>query len=71
MIRLPRHIEHWSDERAIGNGVIVTLHWGWSFHPGEHLGVMGFDAVTEARWVSARKRVYPCRCELCLGDSTR
>lgn len=61
-----KHIEHWDDERDIGNGVIVTLHYGYSFEPREHAGVRGFDTVTEAKYESALKRVYKCNCELCL-----
>ena len=40
-------VEHWDDERAIGNGIIVTLRPGHFFY--DDGGVMGFDTVTEAR----------------------
>ncbi len=63
--RLPGHIEFWDDERSIGNGIIVTLQLGFSFTLGEHEGVWGFDTVAEARRGSARKNVYPCRCDIC------
>ena len=32
--RDPR-IEHWDDERKIGNSLIVTLRNGWAFDPRE------------------------------------
>lgn len=40
-------VEHWDDERAIGNGIIVTLRPGHFFY--DDCGVMGFDTVTQAR----------------------
>ncbi len=54
-------IEHWDDERELGNGILVTLRYLWSFEPQEHAGVRGFDTPTEAR----AARAYPCRCALC------
>jgi len=65
--RIPKTVEHWDDERAIGNGVIVTLHYGWSFEHMNHEGVRGFDTVREALSASAQKRLYPCRCAECLA----
>ncbi len=61
------HIEDWSDERRIGNGIIVTLVPGLSFEWNEHLGVKGFDTLTEARRETRLKRVHPCDpdCEEC------
>ena len=36
-----RAIEHWDDERASDGGIVVTLHYGWSFDPKPyHEGVM-------------------------------
>ena len=34
-------IEYWDDERDIGNGIIVTLNYGWSFEYNCHEGVVG------------------------------
>lgn len=62
---LPKHIEHWDDERRTGNGVIVTLHYGYSFEPSSHEGVRGFDTVREARTETRRSAVYRCKCAEC------
>ncbi|HYW76262.1 MAG TPA: hypothetical protein VFA48_06510 [Gammaproteobacteria bacterium] len=64
-------IEHWDDERQIGNGIIVTLYFGWSFEPGEHQGVRGFDTVREAREATRLKALYRCRCQQCTRHSDR
>lgn len=63
--QLPKHIEFWDDERNIGNGIIVTLNYGWSFYAGEHLGVAGFETITEARSKTRLKDVFPCACDKC------
>ena len=71
MTKLPEHIEHWDDERGMGNGIIVTLHLGWSFE-WTHEGVRGFDTVTEAREGTRKKRLYRCPddCyECCLNGA--
>lgn len=57
-------VEFWDDERCYGNGIIVTLNWGWSFEPCEHQGVRGFDLVSEAK-EAVRKGAYPCACNEC------
>ncbi|MCB0136635.1 MAG: hypothetical protein KDD75_16135 [Caldilineaceae bacterium] len=46
--RRPAHplVEHWDDERDIGNGIIVTLRPGHFFY--DDCGVMGFDTLAEA-----------------------
>jgi len=69
-LRLPKHIECWDDERDIGNGIIVTLHLGWSFEQ-SHEGVRGFDTVTEAREETRKKWLYRCDddCEECAFHS--
>jgi hypothetical protein len=36
------------DERAIGNGVIITLRQGWSFDPMQDNRVAGEDTPREA-----------------------
>lgn len=65
-MNLPKHVEEWSDERGIGNCIIVTLHYGWSFWSTEHLGVMGFDTVKEARSRIKLENIYACRCPDCV-----
>lgn len=65
-MKLPRHIQHWDDERRSGNGVLVTLSWGWSFLSGEHQGARGFDQVGEAQDASRLVNVFPCLCEKCV-----
>ena len=66
----PRHnrIEHWDDERTIGNSLIVTLKVGWKFSEDPMLceHVMGFDTVKEAM-VGVRKSMV-CNCLQCLND---
>ena len=66
---MAKHIEFFDDERSVGNGVIVTLHYGWSFEGSCHEGVRGFDTLSEARRESARNRVFPCRCAECNKNS--
>lgn len=65
-MNLPKHVEEWSDERGIGNGIIVTLHYGYSFCSVDHAGVRGFDTVAEARKAITLKNLYPCRCQECV-----
>ena len=60
--RDPR-IEHWDDERKIGNSLIVTLRNGWAFDPREREHVRGFDNAREAN--AAVKRAEVCRCPEC------
>ena len=61
-----RAIEHWDDERASGGGIVVTLHYGWSFDPKPyHEGVRGFDTVREAKQATAIKHLSRCDCEEC------
>lgn len=69
MSGLPAHIERWDDERRMGNALIVTLRHGWSYLPNEHEGVRGFDSAADARYESARKRLYRCRCEECRSNA--
>lgn len=58
-------IEHWDDERNVGNGIIVTLRRGLSFESHCHEGVRGFDTVSEARRGTACKRLHTCNCDEC------
>jgi hypothetical protein len=57
-----KRVQHWDDERGMGNSLIVTLIKGWRFkEPGEH--VRGFDTKREALAdVQAAKR---CDCDAC------
>lgn len=50
----PSHplVEHWDDERSIGNGIIVTLRPGNYFY--DDCGVTSFDTEAEARREIAR-----------------
>lgn len=50
----PNHplVEHWDDERNVGNGIIVTLKPGYFFY--DDCGVKGFDTVKEAKADIAR-----------------
>ena len=58
-----KRIEFWDDERNEGNGIIVTLHYGWSFEHANHEGVRGFDTIREAN--AAVKDSYKCECAEC------
>ena len=60
-------IQHWDDERSIGNGIIVMLKYGWAFEPtgGEH--TRGFDTITEARKATAKKQLHRCTCKECTA----
>jgi hypothetical protein len=58
-------IEHLSDERAIGNGWIVTLHYGWAIDPAERSGCHVFGADTLAELRSNMELVQPCHCAEC------
>lgn len=64
-MRDPR-IEHWDDERGLGNSLVVTLKVGWRFEEqGEH--VRGFDTEREAMdEVCGAQR---CFCETCKEKS--
>lgn len=64
------HIEDFSDERASGDGIIVTLRYGYSFVSGSHEGVWGFDTMTEARNGTRLKRLYRCRCDECKAHTS-
>ena len=72
-LRVAAHIEDWSDERRIGNGIIVTLVPGFSFDWATHEGVRGFDTLTEARRETRRKHIHPCdpECLECAWNRRR
>ena len=60
-------IQHWDDERKMGNSLIVTLTGGWRFdYDTENPNathVMGFDTLKDAK-NSVRESV-PCACIAC------
>jgi hypothetical protein len=58
-------VEHWDDERSIGNSLIVTLKpgWRWAFDPMTPCHVEGFDRVAEAK--AALRCVLKCECAEC------
>lgn len=57
-----KKIEHWDEERSIGNSLIVTLKKGWRFtERGEH--VRGFDTRREA--MAEVRSAQPCDCKDC------
>lgn len=56
-------IEHWDDERSIGNSLIVMLKSGFYFtEHGEH--VRGFDTKKEA--MAEVRAAKPCDCKECV-----
>lgn len=64
-MKTPKWVQHWDDERNLGHGIIVTLHYGWSFAANEHQGVQGFDTVTDARDGVKKENLFQCKCENC------
>lgn len=64
-----KRILDWSDERSMGNPIMVTLAYGWAFDPSEDHNsashVRGFDNAKEVkrelRWVK------PCHCLRCTS----
>jgi hypothetical protein len=44
-----RKVEYIDDERNIGNGIIITLKYGFRWEEFDNATVRGFDTVTEAR----------------------
>lgn len=57
----------WSDERAVGDPIMVTLVPGWAFDPAEDESaaghVRGFNTVKEA--MAGVRAARPCRCGRC------
>lgn len=51
------YVEHVDDERALDNGVIVTLKPGYIFTADPGCGVRGFDTLSEALSGTARDAV--------------
>lgn len=65
-----KRVEYWDFDEPTAQGGIVTLHWGWSFEPGNrHEGVMGFDTKKEAR--DRIKRAFKCSCIECKNEQGR
>lgn len=65
-----KRIEHWDDERSLGNSLIVSLKPGYAFNfadtpNAEH--VRGFDTVKEA--MRDVRKATVCKCYLCEMDS--
>ncbi|PHR62154.1 MAG: hypothetical protein COA43_00490 [Robiginitomaculum sp.] len=60
----------WSDERRLGNGIIISLNKGYAFQPSEcelaALHVMGFDTVREAS-DEIKTGVHKCSCQWCMS----
>jgi len=63
--RIPKKVQHWDDERSIGNALIVTLHYGWQFgtDPFQPEHTLGFDTPKEAK--AAVRDAIPCDCPEC------
>jgi len=61
-----RKVQTVDDERDIGNGIIVTLKYGWSFENKVHEGVRGFETFAEAK-ESVKGQTYRCLCAECVA----
>jgi hypothetical protein len=63
--KLNRKVEHWDDERNIGNSILVTLKpgWRWGGDPQSPTHVEGFDTPKEAK--AELRSVMPCACKEC------
>lgn len=66
--KLRAHIQHWDDERSLGNSLIVSLKDGVKFSddPQSNCHVEGFDTVKDA--IAALRSVMPCLCESCAEN---
>lgn len=58
-------IQFWNDEREAGNGLVVTLHHGFTFDEGSHLMVKQFDTIMAA--VEAVRDAVGCTCADCAA----
>ncbi len=65
--RQRQRIDHWDDERALGNSLIITLKAGWRWPIEEGTHVCGFDTVTAAR--AALRQTIPCSCPTCSAQA--
>lgn len=71
-VKYRNRIQHWDDERGIGNSLIVSLADGWHWagidhYPGNH--VEGFDTVAEVIYQLRQTRACDCSdCRLALSS---
>lgn len=60
----------WSDERRMGNPIMVTLVRGFAYYDNNHddaaAHVRGFDTVKDA--LKAVRQAEPCNCNRCRGE---
>lgn len=61
-------IQHWDDERSIGNSLIISLKRGHAFNSNEQEHVRGFDTINEVL-DALRSEVKPCYCDDCCKAS--
>jgi hypothetical protein len=65
---LSSRIEDWSDERGIGNSLIVSLKDGWHWTvEGVGVHVRGFDNIKEA--IADLRETAPCNCKTCVTST--
>jgi hypothetical protein len=65
-------VEHFDDERAAGNGYIITLKAGWTVDPLGHCAVFGEDTLQAVRVHIEMARAcdcLACRIELAKTES--
>lgn len=69
--KLAAYVEHWDDERSIGNSLIVSLKAGRRFttDPRDCTHVEGFDTVKDA--TRALRATLPCICSQCYPRRKR
>jgi len=62
---LKARVQHFDDERSIGNSIIISLKDGWQFgtDPWEARHVEGFDTLQEA--AEGIRAAIPCFCSEC------
>ena len=48
-----------------GNGIIVTLSYGWSFHSDKHTDFMTFEDIKTAKEAIKGKNLFRCNCNKC------
>lgn len=69
--KLANRVMFWDDERDLGNPIMITLMYGWSFDddPLQATHVAGFDTPSAARLGIASAR--PCDCKDCTDQLDR
>ena len=62
---MKKKTQYIDDERAIGNGIFVTLHYGWKFSEDMLVPthVRSYDTPKEAH--ASIKNAVPCSCIEC------